>query len=180
MVSLPSPRRTPLAHSVPATHLPGAAQHERPGWQDRLTEKVNEQSRGRNSSPFEIRMSFEMRRLLRLAAEARGIPSGAYARRAIAAFVAADLDLDYAAVCKLLPAIEPVVDGKRVARGERQGPDDGAGYGTWRVWSDAGAPEVEDIARVLWIHDDKPSHSILSRHRRLAAAIVTYLGRARG
>lgn len=37
------------------------------------------------------------------------------------------------------------------------------------------AVDVDDIARVLWIHDTPATHGITTRHRRLALAIFAHL-----
>lgn len=82
----------------------------------------------------------QFRVLLRKAANARGISASGYARRAVAAFVAADLGMDLGQVCAHLPKPSPV-EGNMRGLPREQHPrfnpgawiDDGAGFGRWQV-----------------------------------------------
>lgn len=82
----------------------------------------------------------EFRRLLRAAADRRGISASGYVRRAVSAFVAADLGLPWEQVCAHVPKPSPP-EGTMRALPREQHPlynpgrwvDDGAGYGSWSV-----------------------------------------------
>lgn len=82
----------------------------------------------------------EYRRLLRAAADARGMSAVGYVRRATAAFIAHDLDLPFEAVAALTPKPSPP-EGTMKGLPAEQRPmynpgkwrDDGAGHGSWVV-----------------------------------------------
>jgi hypothetical protein len=81
------------------------------------------------------------RRLLRQAAETRGMSASGYARRAAAAFIAHDLQIPFEQVCALTPRPAPPEGPFRAGLPADQRPannpgrqvDDGLGFGTWRV-----------------------------------------------
>lgn len=107
----------------PSAHDPGY----RPDWKKRAwlrsPNDADARLAFRTSSAFVI--------LLARAARLRGMTSAAYSRRAVAAFMANDLQMPYEDVCALSPGVEHVVirqDGKRVWPR-----DDGQGYGQWEV-----------------------------------------------
>ncbi len=140
-----------MPHLAPRSHLPGDAAGGRPGWQDRLLtlvetnerEKADRRGAGMRVWPARLTLvcSIEFRRLLRAAADARGISASGYARRATAAFVAADLGLAFEDVCALLPRpagpMGPMVAGlpeeRRPINNPGRWPDDGQGFGRWGV-----------------------------------------------
>jgi hypothetical protein len=117
--------------------LRGTADRETPGWQSRLVDQVfADQGRRRPLTCLQVAMGFELRALIRAAAEHRGMGTSAYVRRAVAAFVAADLDLPYGYVCSLAPPVRP--DRSHGRRGKEPGThgtdrDTGTGYGHWHA-----------------------------------------------
>lgn len=68
------------------------------------------------------------------AANQRGMTKSAYARRALAAFMAHDLQMPFEDLCKMFPAvvydqnISKYIDGLVVSQR-----DDGEGYGQWQI-----------------------------------------------
>lgn len=68
------------------------------------------------------------------AANRRGMSKSAYARRALAAFIAEDLQMPFEDLCKMCPAVvydqnvSKYSDGIVVSQR-----DDGHGYGQWRI-----------------------------------------------
>jgi hypothetical protein len=86
-----------------------------------------------------VTSDIEFRRMLRAAATARGLSSSGYVRRAVAAFVAADLGLSLPEVAQHMP--RPVPEAGPMALPADQHPrlhpgkwaDDGTGYGSWAV-----------------------------------------------
>lgn len=91
--------------------------------------------------------------MLGAAAEKRGMSASAYARRALCAFIAHDLDLPFDSVTKFCPSVEDpdnliAKQGKGTAKRTKSGGkiygggsipltrDDGLGYGTWAVCDD--------------------------------------------
>lgn len=108
-----------------------------PGWQHRLVDDVFAAAGAkRNVTCLQVAMGFELRALLRAAADARGMGTSAYVRRAMCAFVAADLDLQLADVCAMAPPVR--TDRRHGRRGKPAGThgrrrDDGSGYGHWHA-----------------------------------------------
>lgn len=141
-------------HRASRDHLPGDAAGGRPGWEDRLVHLVNDAERakadrrgaGMRNWPARIMLVSDIgfRRLLRQAAEARGMSASGYARRAAAAFIAHDLGLPFEQVCALTPRPAPPDGPMRVGMRPEERPvnnpgrqvDDGAGFGTWLVCDD--------------------------------------------
>lgn len=126
--------------------LAGSADDRTPGWEARTNERVRQseadrmrKNKAKRDVQARLEWDLEMQILLRLAAEKRGMPTTAYARRAIAAFVASDLDLPFEEVCGLFAApFKPgemlradVPNSRRETRGKTR--DDGKGYGSWAV-----------------------------------------------
>jgi hypothetical protein len=68
------------------------------------------------------------------AAKRRGMSKSAYARRALAAFIAKDLEMPFEDLCGMFPAVVYIqntskfVDGMVVSQR-----DDGQGYGQWQI-----------------------------------------------
>jgi hypothetical protein len=137
-------------HTAPREHLPGDAAGGHPGWQSRLAARVNEDQRGKADrrgagmrnwpARLTVVCDVQFRVLLRQAANARGISASGYARRAVAAFVAADLGLELPEVCAHLPKPSPAEGNMRGLPREQQplfNPgawiDDARGFGTWQV-----------------------------------------------
>jgi hypothetical protein len=86
----------------------------------------------------------EYRRLLRQAANARGMSATGYVRRATSAFIAADLDLPFEAVVALTPkptppegAMKGMPADQHPLRNPGKWRDDGLGHGVWQVCADA-------------------------------------------
>ncbi len=131
---MPTPRGKGLA---------GKADGREEGWEGRLMDRVNASEaerlvrRGKKRDvQLRTEWDIEMQALLRLAAEKRGITPTGYARRAIAAFVASDLDLPFEEVCGFfaypMPPGKVMTDeGVRLKKGRTN--DDGQGFGDWRV-----------------------------------------------
>lgn len=131
---MPTPRGKGLA---------GKADGREEGWEGRLMDRVNASEaerlvrRGKKRDvQLRTEWDIEMQALLRLAAEKRGITPTGYARRAIAAFVASDLDLPFEEVCGFfaypMPPGKVMTDeGVRLKKGRTK--DDGQGFGDWRV-----------------------------------------------
>lgn len=134
---MPTPRGKGLAGS--------AAGRIHEDWEDRLKQRVNEtqaakQKKARRTRPANILLEFKLPFLtaLRAAADSRGMSSAGYARRAVAAFVAKDLDLPFEQLTRNFSA--PHMRGEvlkrapgefRKAAGETE--DDGKGFGDWVV-----------------------------------------------
>lgn len=126
--------------------LAGSAdRREHEDWAERLKERVDrtqaeKQRKARRTRAANILLEFQIPFLiaLREAAETRGMSSAGYARRAVAAFVARDLDVPFSDLTKNFPA--PHLRGEvlkrdpgefRKAAGATS--DDGEGYGDWIV-----------------------------------------------
>jgi len=138
-------------HTAPREHLPGDAAGGRPGWEGRLlalvetSERQKAASKGNGQRYWPVRMvvtsDIEFRRMLQSAAAARGISVSGYVRRAVAAFVAADLEMDFTDVTTHLPRAVPQGGPMMLPREQHPRlnpgpwPDDGAGYGAWEVVS---------------------------------------------
>jgi hypothetical protein len=136
-------------HRAPREHLPGDAAGGRPGWEGRLlalvetSERQKAATKGNGQRYWPVRMvvtsDIEFRRMLNAAAAARGISASGYVRRAVAAFVAADLDLDFAAVVVHTPRAVPTGGAMSLPPEQHPRlnpgpwPDDGTGYGPWDV-----------------------------------------------
>jgi hypothetical protein len=81
--------------------------------------------------------------LLVKAAAARDMSLAGYARRALCAFLAHDLGMDFAQVCALTPKPAPagqvawgrLSGGAHPSKNPGRWADDGLGYGTWEVCS---------------------------------------------
>lgn len=100
----------------------------RPDWKERVAKLAATQK----SERWNLRSSEEFITLLRKAALHRGMNSAAYARRAMAAFIAKDLEIPFEDVCNTCPTPGPQ---KRSGVGFVWPRDDGTGYGNWEVKS---------------------------------------------
>jgi hypothetical protein len=98
----------------------------RPDWKERVTQQVIT----KKSERWNLRSSEDFIILLRKAAASRGMNNAAYARRAIAAFIAADLQMPFEDVCNTCPTPG---QQERARRGFVWPRDDGQGYGEWEV-----------------------------------------------
>lgn len=98
----------------------------RPDWKDRIAER----NYSKKAERWNLRSSEEFIALLRKAALRRGMNNAAYARRAMAAFIAQDLQMPFEEVCNTCPTPGPQ---KRSGRGFVWPRDDGKGYGNWEV-----------------------------------------------
>lgn len=121
--------------------LAGWSDPSEPGWQERLVAKVEEYHRTRlkgrrhrvtplRACHLDVTHSIAFTVLLRDAAARRGLTKVSYARRAIAAFIAHDHALPYEQVAALMPQAVPLGE---VVPGKASTPDDGHGYGAWRI-----------------------------------------------
>lgn len=138
-------------HRAPRNHLPGDAAGGRPGWDDRLLslvngaerEKADRRGAGMRNWPARIMVVSDIgfRRLLRQAADARGMSASGYMRRATCAFIASDLGVPFEQVCALTPRPAtpdgPIHAGQAPSERPLNNPgrqvDDGSGFGVWHV-----------------------------------------------
>lgn len=102
----------------------------KPDWRNRAKKTSSNKS-------LQVRLAFrttgEFVTLLAKAANRRGMTSAGYARRAVAAFIAQDLQMPFEDVCAHFPhagnfQFPPDGGGKRPRTW-----DDGQGYGNWEV-----------------------------------------------
>lgn len=139
-----------VTHSAPREHLPGDAAGGRPGWQARVVDKVIDDQRARRakqrvSNKWPGRLLIvsdpQLNILVGRAAAARGMSMTGYARRAVCAFLASDLGMDFTDVCSLVPKPSPTgqsawgrLPGKaHPQKNPGRWVDDGEGYGDWKV-----------------------------------------------
>lgn len=94
-----------------------------PDWKERVKKRAPTEQRKR----FMFRSSWAFVSLVSKAARLRGMTSSAYARRAISAFIASDLQMPFEDVCQHSPSVKSSAGIKTWT------PDDGAGYGKWEV-----------------------------------------------
>jgi hypothetical protein len=127
---------------------------QRPDWQTTVTRGVVKAERKRRRPVLAFNVDLELRVLLGAAAQCRGLSASAYARRAICAFIAHDLGLDYAMVTRFCPSVQDpenlaakqamgaaarTKSGGTINRGAvEHTSDDGLGYGCWEVCDDGG------------------------------------------
>ncbi len=133
---MPTPKGRGLSGSANG-HKPGAEQRTR----DRVFESQEEKRRKagrRRAGTLTIEYDLPFQVLLREAAERRGIAANGYARRAIAAFIALDLGMEFEEVVQHFA--RPTKPGEVLRRtdGSKQAPsgttvDDGQGFGSWRL-----------------------------------------------
>lgn len=97
---------------------------DRPEWQQRLEQSIDDANLPRYL--IQARIPEEYRPLIVRAAVKRGIPPSAYIRRALLAFVAHDLDIDFLELAIAEPAIteSPNLPPKRFR---------GRGFGSWKI-----------------------------------------------
>lgn len=117
-------------------NLTGAADPGTPGWEQRVVKMVHEHQKksGRwtnRKSGTLITYDPPFLHLLQAAAEVRGIGLAGYCRRAVAAFIAHDLDMPITDVLKhsAMPPANQTTGGARLRRTQ----DDGTGYGKWEI-----------------------------------------------
>lgn len=97
---------------------------ERPEWQQRLEDTIGEAKMPKYL--IQALLAEEYRPLITRAAAKRGIPVSAYLRRAMMAFVAYDLDIDFLELAVAEPAITESENlPPRRFRGK--------GFGKWRI-----------------------------------------------
>lgn len=113
-------------------NLAGWSDPEDPDWLANLSGSLMSESRRRNRRGMKGRY-LEARppffHLLRIAANKRGIPMASYMRRAVAAFIAHDLDLTEAEILQHTPYPKPAYSVEKF----KQRPDDGTGFGPWHI-----------------------------------------------
>lgn len=107
-------------------------------WRDTIMSKVEVKARERRNSNGRIRdvrlmmsVGFGYSAALNRAAELRGISRVGYLRRAVAAFLAADLGVPFEELTRECPRAFPFTRERAWVTGS--GDDDGAGFGTWHV-----------------------------------------------
>lgn len=120
----------------PRGNLAGWSDPSKPGWQDRVMEKVRENQKGTKRHQERISgvlatYDEPFRLLLEEACRRRNISRQGYARRAIAAFIADDLGLPLEEVLKncAIPFEYNGTVGRKPVRTE----DNGKGFGPWRI-----------------------------------------------
>jgi hypothetical protein len=107
----------------------------KPGWQERAIRGISTNKRKSKQASLHMDVPYQFKPLLAMAARRRGISQSGYMRRAVAAFVAQDLQMPY----------EDVLDGMQTPHpnnatragwaelefipGEQ---DNGEGYGDWK------------------------------------------------
>lgn len=96
----------------------------KPDWKERARAHGPEQATKR----FMFRTTWDFVALLRKAARRRDMSDSAYARRAVSAFIAADLQMPFEDVCETSPPV-PFARGRWTTYPR----DDGKGYGNWEV-----------------------------------------------
>lgn len=101
-----------------------------PAYRSDWRERISQRTLPRESNIWNMRVSREFTDLLRKAARRRGMNNAAYARRAIAAFIAEDLQIPFEDVCQGFPS--PKAEGS-TGVGVIWPRDDGQGYGNWEV-----------------------------------------------
>lgn len=118
-----------------------------PDWEDEIIQRGRKTEAKRRRSLMAFNVDIGMRIALVAAAETRGMSMSAYARRAIAAFVAKDLGLPFESITKFCPSVEDpenLTTKQAKARAVAHGKiyrgaaveithDDGLGYGSWVV-----------------------------------------------
>lgn len=110
-------------------------------WRDTVLAKVEKQARAtRNKhghgrgARVQYMVSVDYLKAVDAAARVRGISRMGYMRRAVAAFVAADLGVEFESVVAGGAMPQPHESTGEVVVGIGRGAnDDGAGYGTWQV-----------------------------------------------
>lgn len=126
--------------------LTGSADGGTPGWQDRTKSRVNASQsealrRKKKKRPAQTLLETDLPfvTMMRQAADSRGMTSAAYARRAVAAFVAHDLNVPFKEVTQHFAAPMPVGEMIRpdnpdgIHRKEGKTVDNGQGFGDWTV-----------------------------------------------
>lgn len=120
----------------PRGNLAGWADPSKPGWEDRLKERV--QARQRKTKRASTRTNgmylfFDdpYRLLLDEAAHRRDISMAGYGRRAIASFIAHDLDMPFEEV--IHHAAQPSGYLGRMEGRRSKTHDDGVGHGLWII-----------------------------------------------
>jgi hypothetical protein len=107
-------------------------------WRETILDKVEVKARERRNRNGKIRdaklvmnVGMGFARALNEAAERRGISRVGYLRRAVAAFLAADLGVPFESIARECPAPTPFTRERAWVTGT--GDDDGRGFGTWVV-----------------------------------------------
>lgn len=107
-----------------------------PGWQDRVLDKSlgaskSDPNKKKHGNDMYFQSGKGLKTLLNLAAEKRGVSKSTYARRALAAFIAHDLDITPEQVLDGGP--RPCAWGKTGADVHQERGDKLEGYGHWRI-----------------------------------------------
>ena len=125
--------------------LSGSANGHNPGAEEKTKARVREsqtkrqRARGRRRpGALTIEYDLPFQRLIQEAADSRGIGVQGYARRAIAAFIAHDLDMPFEEVTANFAAPQRRGEVLRRQDGARHAPegptvDTGEGFGAWRL-----------------------------------------------
>ena len=99
-----------------------------PDWKERVAQRDHRESTNR----WSLRSTQAFTDLVRKAARRRGMNNSAYVRRAVAAFIANDLQIPFEDICQMFPAPGPE---RYTGYGVNWPRDDGEGYGEWEVKS---------------------------------------------
>ncbi len=114
-----------MVHQIgqPSRNDPG----RREGWQERAVRGIDKETLRK----LTVNTSDDFVSLLKKCAQKRDISQAAYMRRALAAFVAYDLQIPFEDVCQMHPKAIP--NEWRFARPLVKELDDGEGFGEWRI-----------------------------------------------
>lgn len=121
----------------PKGSLAGFTDPYDPNWREnimgRIKERQNRDYTNRHHRPTQINVRGDIPffGMVKRAAEQRGISIAAYARRAIGAFVAADLGIEFEEVMRHTPKATPWGEKNPQVQGKTT--DDGEGFGQWKV-----------------------------------------------
>lgn len=130
--------------TVPGVGLGGSADGGEPGWEERVIEGINAQEREKKRKrgrtwDVSILIWFDMpyRKVLKMAADSRGMSISGYVRRATAAFISHDLGLPYKDIVRHTPYPAPHTgamtrtDGTSPRDMKGRQMDNGTGFGDW-------------------------------------------------
>lgn len=126
----------------PYGSIAGVSDVSEPGWQERLMEMVRRADASNQRTKNRLRASRlstvcdpQMLMLVTAAARSRGMSTAAYIRRAVCAFAAADLEVEFVEVAKYGSMPVPYgTPSAKVTFGElKRTNDDGTGFGSWEV-----------------------------------------------
>jgi hypothetical protein len=119
-------------------NLAGATDKSTPGWQEEAKRRIalraaNTKRKTERSNGTFLPFDDPFRALLDEAAKRRGLSMVGYARRAVAAMIAHDLDLPFTEVIQHAP--QPAEYGKSGGASgiSKRSNDNGLGFGSWKI-----------------------------------------------